>query len=127
MDRTQETDGSAESADQRQWSNRRALVARCWKQSQSLCGEIIWKRSDGTRFRALLERNAYDDQSSLKVYTWTSSEGWALVTRKPIEMCASKRWSYVSRGDEWHSDAYEDMWRIIDEAKEIVPYRLKGE
>jgi hypothetical protein len=96
------------------------LIERFWKGSQSLQGELITKREDGVRFRATLNRDAYDSQSQLHVFSWGPS-GWTLVTTVPLHEWFSRRWSYVERSDEWMEDVRIDLRDAVRSAAKIVP------
>lgn len=95
------------------------VLERTWRGQQALMAELIVARAQ-QRFRSLLNRDAYDMQSYLRVETWTN-DGWTTVTTFPIKGLKCERHSYVARDDSWTKDAILDCEMAIAVAMKIVP------
>ena len=100
----------------------RQISERYWVGSSTLHGELTVERSDGHRFRAKIERNAYDFQSFARVFFWTK-DGWTTVCSRPIEGCAMQKHSYGEQGTSWHATARADLEAMLAEAFAVVPER----
>lgn len=95
------------------------IKERTWNSDQSWHYEKIVVHPDGFRFRVQIKRNAYDTQSYARVSTWTTEEGWEVVTTDPIEVCACAGINYVMKNVR-NADFKADAERLLDVAQEVV-------
>lgn len=93
----------------------RTLSTKTWRGSQSLDAERIEVLADGTRVRAVIHRDAYDNQSYARVQAWTTDNGWQTITSTPIGITLIHGHSYVEKAG-WQDAAASDMADLIAEA-----------
>lgn len=99
---------------------RKIIAVRSYKGSQSLMHDRIEAIGD-QRYRVLIKRDAYDLQSHLRGFVYSTAHNeWKLLVDRPIEGAACSKFSYVQPVDVAKSAFEEDAESVISELEQIV-------
>lgn len=77
--------------------------------------------------KAIIKRNAYDDQSCVQIAKWSDFTGWNVIASFPISDFPARRLSYV-RKDINSDDAYaldETTDYLFDIGKGFIGYKTE--
>lgn len=99
------------------------IEQRVYANFQTLCGWRICELRS-RRLRAVVERNAYDEQSFAKVENWTERHGWVLITTLPIGELPIFQNNYgeARRPDSsWNAHMNLSLTRLIELGVSVLP------
>lgn len=91
-----------------------------YRNKNSLNGELI-DYSQPEAVRAMIRRDAYDDQSYGLCQIWTTL-GWTNIQRWPITMLAIAEKQYVHKNGEWEDIMKTDLRTLIDFAHSHIAH-----
>jgi len=96
------------------------IDTRFYNQSQSWHYVRIIEDSMGNKLKAVIRRNAYDNQSYAKCYKFDGNE-WKFLNSMPIENCECQVISYVHKKHEARSDLFlQDSQTLFEVANKIL-------